>query len=279
MKDSTKGIINRIIDFSAVDGPGNRTVIFFQGCNFNCSYCHNPETINFCNHCGLCAEHCPSRALEFTNKQIRWTPDACTDCNICQQMCPNEASPKTRVYTPPELLNAVQRNLPFISGITISGGECTLQYDFLTEFLSLAKAHGISTFIDTNGHLHPDKMKKLSSLFDKAMLDIKAFGESKHRKLTGASPDYVLANAEYLLQNNKLYEIRSPVAEGLDNKNTIDKASRLIASHNPDLRYKIIAYRTAGVRKPEVLKPPSARLIKTLTETACNNGCRNVISV
>ena len=40
------GRIRQIIDSSAIDGPGNRTVIFFQGCNFNCHYCHNPETIS-----------------------------------------------------------------------------------------------------------------------------------------------------------------------------------------------------------------------------------------
>ena len=36
--------VNKIIPFSAVDGPGNRTAVFVQGCNFNCRYCHNPET-------------------------------------------------------------------------------------------------------------------------------------------------------------------------------------------------------------------------------------------
>ena len=40
-----KGIVNKIIPFSNVDGPGNRLSIFFQGCNFDCLYCHNPETI------------------------------------------------------------------------------------------------------------------------------------------------------------------------------------------------------------------------------------------
>ncbi|MGL5951492.1 MAG: 4Fe-4S cluster-binding domain-containing protein, partial [Cetobacterium sp.] len=39
-----KAKINKIIKFSNVDGPGNRMAIFFQGCNFNCEYCHNPET-------------------------------------------------------------------------------------------------------------------------------------------------------------------------------------------------------------------------------------------
>ena len=37
--------VHRIIPFSNVDGPGNRTAIFVQGCNLKCVYCHNPETI------------------------------------------------------------------------------------------------------------------------------------------------------------------------------------------------------------------------------------------
>lgn len=37
--------VHKIIPFSNVDGPGNRTAIFVQGCNLNCVYCHNPETI------------------------------------------------------------------------------------------------------------------------------------------------------------------------------------------------------------------------------------------
>ncbi|MCI7575162.1 MAG: 4Fe-4S cluster-binding domain-containing protein, partial [Clostridiales bacterium] len=44
--------VNRIIPFSCVDGPGNRTAVFLQGCNFDCKYCHNPETIASCVHCG-----------------------------------------------------------------------------------------------------------------------------------------------------------------------------------------------------------------------------------
>lgn len=37
--------VNDIIPFANVDGQGNRTAIFVQGCNLNCVYCHNPETI------------------------------------------------------------------------------------------------------------------------------------------------------------------------------------------------------------------------------------------
>lgn len=38
------GRINSIFTGSALDGPGVRTVVFFQGCPLRCVYCHNPET-------------------------------------------------------------------------------------------------------------------------------------------------------------------------------------------------------------------------------------------
>ena len=49
-----KAPVNKIIPVSVVDGPGNRTAVFLQGCNISCAYCHNPETQNLCTGCGVC---------------------------------------------------------------------------------------------------------------------------------------------------------------------------------------------------------------------------------
>ena len=57
VRGSMKAVINRIIPFSSVDGPGNRTAIFLQGCNINCKYCHNPETRKMCVQCGTCVKN------------------------------------------------------------------------------------------------------------------------------------------------------------------------------------------------------------------------------
>jgi len=38
-----KGSINSIETLGLVDGPGIRTVVFLNGCNLRCKYCHNPE--------------------------------------------------------------------------------------------------------------------------------------------------------------------------------------------------------------------------------------------
>lgn len=39
-----KSYISKIESFSTIDGPGIRTVIFFEGCLLRCKFCHNPET-------------------------------------------------------------------------------------------------------------------------------------------------------------------------------------------------------------------------------------------
>ena len=72
MEDQFQGRVpvNKIIPFSAVDGPGNRTAVFVQGCNFNCRYCHNPETRSLCRSCGECVEKCPKQALYIENGKV-----------------------------------------------------------------------------------------------------------------------------------------------------------------------------------------------------------------
>lgn len=40
------GRINSIETMGALDGPGIRTIVFFQGCNLRCLYCHNPDMWN-----------------------------------------------------------------------------------------------------------------------------------------------------------------------------------------------------------------------------------------
>ncbi|MDR0388198.1 MAG: 4Fe-4S binding protein, partial [Treponema sp.] len=126
--------VNRILRSSIVDGPGNRAAVFLQGCNYDCVYCHNPETISLCRSCGLCVGVCPAGALPaaaeiepggFPGAGIRWRQEKCVLCDACLKACPHNSSPRVRLMRPEEVMAEIEPSLAFIRGVTVSGGECT----------------------------------------------------------------------------------------------------------------------------------------------------------
>lgn len=276
-----EALVNKVLPFSSVDGPGNRTVIFFQGCNFNCLYCHNPETINRCTGCGLCLSVCPAGALSDRNGTVAWNSAVCTGCDACLAACSSKSSPKAVPMTVNEIMKTIEKVKPFISGITVSGGECTLQKEFLVELFEEVHKLGLTAFVDTNGSVDFSGEKRLTAAMDKAMLDIKSYDEEEHKMLTGMSKEIVLKNARYLAKQGKLYEVRTVIVpELLDNRRNVAEVSRLIAELDADIRYKLIRFRPVGVldnmKKVEI---PSDELMEELKNSAKEKGCKHVIVV
>lgn len=275
-----KAPVIKIIPCSLVDGPGNRSAIFFQGCEFRCKYCHNPETIQRCNGCGTCVDNCPMLALKKTNDKIIWDSDLCCGCDACIKICPNSSSPKIRYMTVDAVLKEIVPSLPFVQGITASGGECTLQHIFITELFEKIHHLGKTTFIDSNGQTDFKDLPHLITVTDKVMLDIKSMDDKEHNTLTGQGLQTVLDNLHYLLSIHKLYEIRTVIVpDYLDNYRTVDAASKIISGW-PNVRYKLIKFRTWGV-KGELMdaKTPDDRLMKELEEIAKGNGVSEIVII
>lgn len=274
-----KGLVNKIIPFSSVDGPGNRMAIFLQGCNFNCLYCHNPETINPCNNCGLCVNACHYNALSVEDGAVVWDKDACQQCDECIKACNRNSSPKVTLMTVEELITEIKKVKSFISGITVSGGECTLQLEFLTELFKEVKKLGLTTFADTNGYIPLQDKKELLDVMDKAMVDIKSYHSEEHKRLTGKDNKTVLENVRFLASTDKLYEVRTVIVpEVLENYYNVDNISRLIAELNPKIRYKIIKYRPLGVRTNLIQSyTPSDQMMKELYCIAKGNGLEDIV--
>ena len=149
-----KGTIFNIQNYCVTDGPGIRTLIFFKGCPLRCLWCENPESIfpklqmsfhqNKCIACEKCREACPRQAIDLTREQrIDWS--LCNNCGLCADACMAEALEMIgRPMTVDEIMNEVRKGKAFYrrsgGGVTISGGEPTLQYEFLMDLLILVSA-------------------------------------------------------------------------------------------------------------------------------------------
>lgn len=278
----SKGRINKVIEFSSVDGVGNRFVIFLQGCNLNCLYCHNPETIAVCNNCNSCIWDCPSGALNSVDGKIVFDKTLCDDCGDCEKNCPYGTTPKNELLSAEVMFEKIIPTKDFIRGITVSGGECTLQIPFLQELFVLTREVGLTNFIDTNG-TNPLWFKKdFMALVDGVMLDVKAFEEEEHRALTGAANHIVLKNFDYFLAQGKLQEVRTVIAEGVcDNELTVREVSKKLLESNSNATYKLIKYRERGVREIglDQLTPPSEERMEELKNIALSLGVKNVLVV
>ena len=240
--------VNKIIPFSNVDGPSNRMAIFFQGCPFNCRFCHNPETIHMCNDCGDCVKTCPVGALSLKEGKVTWNKDLCVNCDTCIKTCRHDASPKVTRMTADELMEKILEVSPYIQGITLSGGECTLQKEFIKELFPKVKALGLTTLLDSNGSLDFESNEDILEYCDGVMLDVKAYNKEFSDWLIRYPNDVVLKNLDHLLATGKLEEVRTLIFPDRDKEN--EATVRYVAETIKDrCRYKIIRYRQFGVRE------------------------------
>lgn len=235
-----KAPVRRIIPHSLVDGPGNRTAIFLQGCNLRCAYCHNPET---------------------------------------QKIYTDNSSTEIEWMTAKEVFEEVEKNIPFIRGITLSGGECTLYPEFLTELFTLVQKAGLSCLIDTNGSIDLSKYPELMEVCTGVMLDVKAWDEKKFKRLTGGNNEVVKKNLKYLADVNKLEEIRIVCIEDeVDTEDILKGIKTAIGYKIKTTKLRLIKFRNHGViGRLKDANSPSDEYMNGLKEMALKIGFEKII--
>ncbi|WP_430480946.1 YjjW family glycine radical enzyme activase [Aeromonas caviae] len=258
-------LVSRVLPFSCVDGPGNRLVLFLQGCNFSCPGCHNPHTIGLCDDCGDCLAVCPSGALAMSEGKVHWQEALCTDCDACLEACPRHASPKTRQMSVAEVLALLRRYGPLLTGITVSGGEATTQLPFVIALFTAIKAAPdlarLTCLLDSNGSLGKTGWQRLLPVLDGAMIDLKGWHEPVHLALTGRGRERVLVSLQLLAQAGKLAEVRLLMVPGrsdfLDATGALEEALTTFLLSLGPVPIRLNSFRHHGVRG-EALSWPEA---------------------
>ena len=199
--DLLTGTILHLQRLSTEDGPGIRTTVFYKGCPLNCTWCHNPESVSIqpqvqwvgvhCIGCHTCIDVCPQHGLSATARRVFIAiGKLCTACGTCVDACPSNAMEMLgKQVTPAELVDELLKDRAYFEksggGVTLSGGEPTLQPAFTLELLMQLKLQGIQTALDTCGLCSQDTLADLLPWVDVLLFDLKLADSTQHKAWTG----------------------------------------------------------------------------------------------
>ncbi len=227
---STPGLVFKIQRHSLHDGAGIRTLVFLKGCPLHCWWCFNPESQKTaieilhdpekCIQCGSCLEVCGvPEALSLVSGRISHDPSFCSGCGDCVDACPAASFiAEGTCMSPGEVVDIVVRDKVFYDksggGVTLSGGEVSLQAGFSSEVLRLCGTVGIHTAIETCGYCLFTDFEKILKHTDLVLYDLKLIDSGKHRRYTGVDNRIILENLTRTADSGIPYIVRIPIIPG-----------------------------------------------------------------
>ncbi len=277
-----RGMVLEIQRMSTEDGPGLRTTVFMKGCPLACQWCHNPESISAkpqlvwqgtgCIGCLICVETCKQGALSSESEGIIINREICCGCGSCADQCPSLSMMLLgQEWSSEDLVDELAKDRAYFNtsnggiaggisgGVTLSGGEATLQHAFVHQVLKGLQAVGIHTALDTCGMSSPEVLKKLLRHTDLLLFDIKDMDDCRHRKFTGASNVRILENLKRLPELIKETQTRRPrlwirtpvIPDATDTNENIAAIGAFIATHLDGLvqRWELCAFNPLGKDK------------------------------
>ena len=207
----TRALVADVVDASCVDGPGNRYVVFLQGCTFDCLACHNPQTI-----------------ARRPTLDSRWVEIE-------------------------ELSADIRTKAAFLSGVTVSGGEPTVQWQAVHELFQRLAGDGttarLTRLVDSNGDADGSVWDVLATSMHGAMIDLKALDPDVHLALTGRTNDRVLASLGQLSRLELLREVRLLIVPGVnDDRAQVAATARWLTALDRVPAVVVQGFRHAGAR-------------------------------
>lgn len=256
-----KGLIFGIQHFSIHDGEGIRTNVFLKGCPLRCQWCHNPEGLEKivelqyfsgrCRRCGKCGfvfEHLKDTA-SLTEDEKKELAEGCIYGAL---------ELVGEWMTAEKVLEEVRQDMRFFrtsgGGITISGGEPMMQFEFLMDLLKKAKELSLNTAIETSGFAPAEKYKEILPYVDVFLWDYKETDQEKHKELTGVENRIILENLRVLHDTGAKIVLRCPMIPGAnDHREHLIGIAELLKELNHLEGWEIMPYHKLGISKEKRL--------------------------
>ena len=235
--------------FSIHDGPGIRTTVFLKGCNLRCAWCHNPESFKKnsqlsydnkkCIGCRECAKVCKYNVHSFDENRHSVIFNNCILCGKCIDVCPvNALSSFGKEISTDDVLTEILKDKKYYEtssgGVTISGGEPSLQLDFLLELLKKCKENNINTAVETNGIIPKDTANLLSQYTDLFLLDYKITNKDDYEKYLKHKYVYPLGAFENIPKEKII--LRCPIIPSInDNSEHFNAIKKLSENYTIEL--------------------------------------------
>ncbi len=208
-----KGYIHSLESFGTVDGPGTRFVVFFQGCNLRCQYCHNPDTWKV-----KCAKE---MGVEDILKEYKKVEEF-----INGGITISGGEPLLQLDFLIELLQAAKSE-----GIH-----------------TCVDTSGYAKITDTNR----GRYLQLIEYTDLFLLDLKHIDDRVHRDFIGLSNQPILQFAQFLSDHNAPIWIRHVLVPGItQNDALLYKLGVFIGSLKSVQGVEVLPYHTYGAAKYE----------------------------
>ncbi|MDD3184778.1 MAG: glycyl-radical enzyme activating protein [Anaerostipes sp.] len=283
MKQQMTLSIMEIERFAIHDGPGIRSTVFLQGCPLHCPWCANPESQrigsklmyyeNSCVKCGKCAAKCPQRAIEIQGENLIFHREKCIQCRTCEKNCLQNAIHFSGVDMKIDnIVETVMRDLDYYEesggGVTISGGECFVQFDGFLELIQKLKKKGLHVAVETCGQTALENIKKAFPYIDLFLFDFKHPNPEIFHQVTGGNLEIILKNMEWIAKedHNKIV-IRVPVIPEFNDNETVMRDIFCLVKKFKVQNVQLLPYHVFGINKYKQLGMPYEMAeIKSLTK-------------
>lgn len=297
----------RCITAAHLSRPEHYFSIYQSGCNWSCKKCHSWKFTQYATGEWMCPDDIARLAQDYATQVTYNEPreratafhalDLCRGCGTCvkpasfplvqlgwakekfylsktsrrSKYCPGKLEPE-------QIIRSAQGFGPARNIVSFTGGDLACQPEFYALCAEKIKELdlGLWVLFETNGYgLTPQNLDLFQSAgIDAFWLDIKAYDGEVHRRLTGASNNWVLKVPEEILKRGFVLEVLTPYIPAWIEKDQIEKIATLLAAVDKNIPFTILAF----FPEHEMGNVPSPTLEQMLSayEAARSVGLRQV---